>query len=119
MRRTAPACLIVILTVTSARAQSPRQEGDAPAGTLRAALTNDVIKQAVTDTLTGDKKHKQPTQETVLGAERVENFGREFSEAKVPDCLHADGLKRQPTFFLAGILALPFVLVAAARGKCH
>ena len=41
-----------------------------------------------------------------------------FIEAKVPDCLHADGLKRQPTFFLTGYLALPFIAVAKVRGKC-
>lgn len=41
-----------------------------------------------------------------------------FIEAKVPDCLHSEGLKRQPTFFLAGYLALPFIAVAKVRGKC-
>lgn len=41
-----------------------------------------------------------------------------FIEAKVPDCLHSDGLKRQPTFLLAGYLALPFIAVAKVRGKC-
>jgi len=41
-----------------------------------------------------------------------------FIEAKVPDCLHADGLKRQPTFFLTGYLALPFIAIAKVRGKC-
>lgn len=41
-----------------------------------------------------------------------------FIEAKVPDCLHSDGLKRQPTFLLTGYLALPFIVVAKVRGKC-
>ncbi|MYM26682.1 hypothetical protein GTP46_29130 [Duganella sp. FT135W] len=41
-----------------------------------------------------------------------------FIEAKVQDCLHSDGLKRQPTFLLTGYLALPFIAVAKARGKC-
>lgn len=41
-----------------------------------------------------------------------------FNEAQVPDCLHAEGLKRQPTFFLMGYLALPFIAVAKLRGKC-
>jgi hypothetical protein len=41
-----------------------------------------------------------------------------FIEAKVPDCLHSDGLKRQPTFFLTGYLALPFIPIAKLRGKC-
>jgi hypothetical protein len=41
-----------------------------------------------------------------------------FIEAKVPDCLHAGGLKRQPTFLLTGYLALPFIAVAKLRGVC-
>lgn len=41
-----------------------------------------------------------------------------FNEAKVPDCLHSEGLKRQPTFFLTGLLALPFIPIAKLRGKC-
>jgi hypothetical protein len=41
-----------------------------------------------------------------------------FIEAKVPDCLHSEGLKRQPTFLLTGYLALPFIAVAKVRGKC-
>ena len=61
----------------------------------------------VVDTLRGDSG-------TALAA-RIE-------EATVPDCLRADGLKRQPTsigpFGVSGILALPFVLVAKVRGKC-
>lgn len=41
-----------------------------------------------------------------------------FIEAKVPDCLHSEGLKRQPTFIFTGYLALPFIAVAKVRGKC-
>ena len=41
-----------------------------------------------------------------------------FIEAKVPDCLHSEGLKRQPTFLLTGYVALPFIAVAKLRGKC-
>lgn len=41
-----------------------------------------------------------------------------FIEAKVPDCLHSEGLKRQPTYFMSGFLALPFIAVAKLRGKC-
>jgi hypothetical protein len=91
----------------------------APPTPLRARLTNDVIKQAVQQTLAADKKETTREQGTVLGTERYENFSRKFSEAKVPDCLHPDGLKNQPTFFLAGLLAVPFVAVAAIRGVCR
>ena len=46
-----------------------------------------------------------------------------FAEAKVPDCLHPDGLKRQPTNIgpigVVGAYALPFVAIAKLRGKCN
>lgn len=49
-------------------------------------------------------------------------FGAAFTEAKVPDCLREDGLKRQPPrilfFAFQGVLALPFVALAKVRGKC-
>jgi hypothetical protein len=49
-------------------------------------------------------------------------FSAAFAEAKVPDCLHKDGLKRQPPrigfFVFQGVLALPFVALAKVRGKC-
>jgi len=54
-----------------------------------------------------------------LRANQYDKFSRQVDEATVPDCLHADGLKRQPTFFLSGWLALPFVAVAKIRGKCQ
>jgi len=54
-----------------------------------------------------------------LRANQYDKFSRQVDEATVPDCLHADGLKRQPTFFISGWLALPFVAVAKIRGKCQ
>jgi len=54
-----------------------------------------------------------------LRANQYDKFSRQVEEATVPDCLHADGLKRQPTFFLSGWIALPFVAVAKIRGKCQ
>ena len=55
-------------------------------------------------------------------AERYERFAKSFSEAKVPDCLHADALKRQSPVILfvrfEGLYAVPFVLLAKVRGKC-
>lgn len=63
---------------------------------------------------------------SILGAESLDNefsrFGAAFTEAKVPDCLHKDGLKRQPPrilfFAFQGVLAFPFVALAKVRGKC-
>ena len=51
--------------------------------------------------------------------DKYEKFAQDFDEAKVPGCLQADGLKRQPTFIFGGLLALPFIAVAAIRGKCN
>jgi hypothetical protein len=51
--------------------------------------------------------------------DKYERFGLMFDDAKVPGCLQSDGLKRQPTFIFVGLLALPFIAVAAARGKCN
>ena len=51
--------------------------------------------------------------------DKYERFETTFAAAKVPGCLQAEGLKRQPTFFLGGLLALPFIAVAAVRGKCN
>lgn len=49
-------------------------------------------------------------------------FDTAVAEARVPDCLHKDGLKRQPPrvafFVFQGVLALPFVALAKVRGKC-
>ena len=53
---------------------------------------------------------------------RLKAFEMLMREAEVPFCLHQDGLKYQPTHIgpigVAGILALPFVPIAALRGKC-
>ncbi len=86
---------------------------------LRARIDDDAIRKAVKATLDeGWENPRQVDGDTISGTP-YEEFGREFSEAKVPDCLHPDGLKRQPTFFLGGLLALPFVAVAKIRGKCR
>lgn len=51
--------------------------------------------------------------------DKYERFAVQFDGAKVPGCLRPDGLKRQPTFIFVGLLALPFIAVAKARGKCN
>ena len=51
--------------------------------------------------------------------DKYEKFAETFDDAKVPGCLSPGGLKRQPTFIFSGLLALPFIAVAAARGKCN
>ncbi|WP_426102402.1 hypothetical protein [Massilia sp. TSP1-1-2] len=51
--------------------------------------------------------------------DKYEKFADQFDEAKVPGCLRPDALKHQPTFIFGGLLALPFIAVAAIRGKCN
>jgi hypothetical protein len=105
--------VVTMLVANLAAAAAP------PAPPLRERLTDKVIKEAVQQTLAEKRGVRQQGQGTVLDAEKYENFSREFSEAKVPGCLRPDGLKFQPTFIFSGLLAAPFVLVAAVRGKCH
>ena len=60
--------------------------------------------------------------EARFGDSTMANWRAAMNEAAVPDCLHSDGLKRQPTGFgplmLTGFYALPFIAVAKLRGKC-
>ncbi len=51
--------------------------------------------------------------------DKYQKFEESFADAKVPGCLTSQGLKRQPTFIFGGLLALPFIAVAAVRGKCN
>lgn len=51
--------------------------------------------------------------------DKYEKFETTFADAKVPGCLSSNGLKRQSTFIFGGLLALPFIAVAAVRGKCN
>ena len=54
--------------------------------------------------------------------DRYDTFAARFEEAAVPGCLRPDGLKHQPpkigSIGVGGILALPFLVVAAVRGQC-
>jgi hypothetical protein len=52
-------------------------------------------------------------------SDKYQRFETTFADAKVPGCLRSDGLKRQSTLIFVGLLALPFIAVAAVRGKCN
>lgn len=96
----------------------------APVAPVLPRLTDAAIQKAVREVLDESPRGSSLPHEsgTLLGG-KYENFSRQFSDAKVPDCLGPDGLKRQPTgigpFALGGLLAAPFVLVAKMRGKCN
>jgi hypothetical protein len=78
--------------------------------TIRAA-----VRAVVAERPANPRLHEADT----LRANSYEVFARKVDAATVPDCLHADGLKWQPTFFLGGWIALPFVAVAKIRGVCQ
>jgi hypothetical protein len=101
----------------------PAAEADKPKPAPVLHLSDDIIRQAVRETL-AEQAAGQPLQPGgTLAARRADAFARQVEDATVPDCLHSDGLKRQPTgigpFSLGGLLALPFVAVAKIRGKCQ
>jgi hypothetical protein len=120
MRSLVAAFLIVSITCPSVSAQptpvQARPSADTP---LRARLTDEAIRDAVKQTLASEKQDAVMAPGTALSADpRYQQFGRQMSDAKIPDCLHGDALKFQPTF-LGGLLAIPFWALAAVRGKCR
>jgi hypothetical protein len=99
-----------------------------PADDMLRALRERPLEQTVRDALPAIEQAPARADEveredaSTLSANSYAAFAREFEEAKVPYCLHHDGLKRQPTgigpFVIGGYLALPFIFVARARAKC-
>ena len=89
--------------------------------------TEAAIREAVRQVLDEDRaKAAEVPRRHEVGTIRTnvyERFGAEFHEARVPDCLHPDGLKRQPPvigfFGFSGLMAAPFVVLAKIRGKCN
>ena len=123
-------CIAIVLAsaATLAVAQAPAATPPAPASAPVPALTQAMISAAVRETLAEEKRAQaesgQPAmQQVTIRADKYEQFAAAFSEAKVPDCLHPDGLKRQPTNLgpigVVGVYALPFVAIAKLRGKCN
>jgi hypothetical protein len=108
------------MTCPEANAQpAPAQPKPQPDAPLRARLTDEAIRDAVKQTLANEKQEDVIAPGKALSADqRYQQFGREMSEAKIPDCLHGDALTFQPTF-LGGLLAIPFWALAAMRGKCR
>lgn len=94
-----------------------------------AELTDKRIREAVAATIAAapDRENAPANRQErlrapTLSAEEYKKFAEGFANAAVPNCLRPDGLKFQPprigVIGFSGLLALPFVLVAAVRGKC-
>jgi hypothetical protein len=118
MRFALSACLIVTMTNLGASAQTAAPGQAQSPAPLRARLTDEVITDAVKQTLASEQHETLIAAGQPLSAERYQKFGRQMSEARIPDCLHGDALKFQPTLF-GGLLAIPFWAIAALRGKCR
>jgi hypothetical protein len=114
------AAMLIALQCASCIAAEP--EAAAPVRTLRLRLTDEAIRQAVRDAIAETKENPRRHEADVLSADMYQRFSNEFHEAKVPDCLHADALKRQPPAIgpiaFSGLYAIPFVVLAKVRGKC-
>ncbi len=93
-------------------------------------LTDGRVREAVAATIAEapDKPNVAANQQPglrapTLSAEQTKNFEKNFAFAKVPYCLGQDSLKFQPPkigpIVFGGLLGLPFLLMAAARGKCR
>ena len=89
-----------------------------------AALDEDGLRKAIAATLAADRA--APTQRwhevDTIRANQYEVFAAAMDEARVPDCLHGDALKRAPAAIgpiaFIGVYAIPFVILAKLRGKC-
>ena len=78
------------------------------------------IRLAVADAMKAEVPPTQNYQSTpAFSSANTDIMTAAFIGAKVPDCLHSEGMKRQFTFFLGGYLALPFIPIAKLRGKCN
>lgn len=114
-----PIVVTVLLTALSSAAWAGDQAAAPPPGAARQRPDEDAIRKAVRETLDENPDPPRLHDAGTLRANRYDIFARQVDDAIVPDCLHPDGLERQNTFHLAGLLALPFVAVAKVRGKCR
>lgn len=107
--------------------RQPRRNGSrtrpVPAAVLAGArVTDDAIRQTVRDLLEENPENQRRHDADTLRGNRYQEFAEQFNEAKVPDCLPPDALKRQPPrigpIAFKGMYAVPFVVLAKIRGKC-
>jgi len=118
MRRLLLCLLSLSLPVCAEPVTAPSRPPSKPAP-LRARLDKDTIRAAIEAVPAEKDTGSRRNEADALSATPYEHFSKDFAGARVPDCLHSEGLKRQPTFFLGGVLALPFIAVAKLRGVCR
>lgn len=86
---------------------------------LRARLDREAIRAAIAGLAVEKDPYPRRHAADTLSVTPYEGFSHDFARARLPDCLHAEGLRNQFTFFLSGVVALPFVAVAKLRGVCR
>ena len=110
-------CVLSLSLLAHAAPEVPPAPGEKPP--LRARLDKETIRAAIAAVPPEKEPAQGRTESGALSGTAYEKFSKDFAGARLPDCLHADGLKNQPTFFLSGVLALPFIAVAKVRGVCR
>ncbi len=102
----------------------------AGSGAVTAAMTDQAIQDAIRKVLDEDKERigilPLDPQADFRGSGPYAKFAKDFAYARIPSCIgagHSNALKFQeprigPIVF-GGLLALPFLAVAAVRGKCN
>jgi hypothetical protein len=89
-----------------------------PVAISNAATPDAATRIAVRETLADSAQPRKASGET-LRVDRKDKVTASFDVARRPGCFQPDGLKNQWTGPFSGILALPFIVVAAVRGKCN
>ena len=97
----------------------PEQSPPGSAFPLRARLDREAIRAAIAGLPEEIDPYPRRNEADTISITPIEAFSRDFAKARLPVCLHSQGLKNQPTFFLSGWIALPFVAVAKLRGVCR
>lgn len=91
--------------------------------TLRGKLSDKVIRDAVRETLAEPLDNPRRHEVDTIRGNSYTEFAEQVREARVPDCLHGDALKRQPPRIgpigFSYLYAVPFVVLAKIRGKCN
>lgn len=100
----------------TAQAGRPLDAGALP---LRVRLDRNAIRAAIATLPQESDPYPRRHEADTISATPTESFVKDFAAARLPDCLHSEGLRNQPTFFLGGVLALPFIAVAKLRGVCR
>jgi hypothetical protein len=105
--------------VAEASPKSAQKEPEAAHLPLRARLDKEAIRAAIPAAPVESDPYPRRHEADTLSLRPVEKFSKDFANARLPDCLHSEGLRNQPTFFMSGFLALPFIAVAKVRGVCR